>query len=80
MWLSRGTMRKIPDSSRSRTTRSAKRVPRAAEPPDVRSGDTATKIAREQRCSYDELVKLNGIKDPKKIRTGQILKIPGKNG
>jgi LysM repeat protein len=46
----------------------------------VQKGDTAVKIARDHGCSYDELVKLNNIKDPKKIQTGQVLKLPGKNG
>jgi LysM repeat protein len=46
----------------------------------VRKGDTATKIARENGCTYEELVKLNNIKDPKKIVPGQVLKLPQKNG
>jgi LysM repeat protein len=46
----------------------------------VKKNDTAVKIARENGCSYEELVKLNNIKDPKKIQTGQVLKLPGKNG
>ncbi len=46
----------------------------------VKRGDSPVKIAREHGCSYEELMKLNNIKDPKKIQTGQVLKIPGKNG
>ena len=46
----------------------------------VRKGDTATKIAREHGCTCEALLKLNGIKDPKKIQAGQVLKIPAKNG
>jgi LysM repeat protein len=46
----------------------------------VRKGDSALKIARDQGCSYEELVKLNNIKDPKKILPGQVLKLPVKNG
>ena len=46
----------------------------------VQKGDTAAKIAREHGCSYDEIVKLNNIKDPKKIQPGQVLKLPVKNG
>jgi len=46
----------------------------------VRKGDTPLKIAREHGCSYEEIVKLNSIRDPKKIRPGQVLKLPGKNG
>lgn len=46
----------------------------------VKKGDSPVKIAREHGCSYEELMKLNGIKDPKKIQTGQVLKLPAKNG
>lgn len=46
----------------------------------VKKNDTAIKIARDHGCSYEELVKLNNIKDPKKIQVGQLLKLPGKNG
>ena len=46
----------------------------------VRKGDTPLKIAREHGCSYDDLMKLNSVKDPKKIQTGQVLKLPVKNG
>ena len=38
------------------------------------------KIARDHGCSYEELLKVNNIKDPKKIQIGQALKIPVKNG
>ncbi|MEO6785776.1 MAG: LysM peptidoglycan-binding domain-containing protein [Chthoniobacteraceae bacterium] len=46
----------------------------------VRKGDTPLKIARQHGCSYDELMKVNSIRDPKKIQTGQVLKLPVKNG
>lgn len=46
----------------------------------VKKGDTAAKIARENGCTYEELVKLNAIKDPKKILPGKVLKVPVKNG
>ncbi len=46
----------------------------------VKKGDSPMKIAREHGCSYEELMKLNSIKDPKKIQTGQVLKLPVKNG
>lgn len=45
----------------------------------VKKNDTAVKIARENRCTYEELVKLNNIKDPKKIQSGQVLKLPPKS-
>jgi LysM repeat protein len=40
----------------------------------VRKNDTLTKIARTVGVPYEELVKLNNIKDPKKLQAGQILK------
>ncbi len=46
----------------------------------VRKNETAMKIARDHGCSYEDLLKLNNIKDPKKIQIGQPLKIPVKNG
>jgi LysM repeat protein len=46
----------------------------------VKKGDTTAKIAREIGCTYEELIKLNRIKDPKKIQPGQVLKVPVKNG
>lgn len=42
----------------------------------VQKGDTVAKIARDNKCTYEELVKLNNIKDPKKIQPGQPVKIP----
>jgi len=59
------------------TTTSEKKTPKAYV---VKKGDTAAKIAREHGCTYDDLVKLNNIKDPKKIQPGQVLKVPVKNG
>jgi LysM repeat protein len=46
----------------------------------VRQGDNTVKIARELGVNYDELVRLNNIKDPKKIQPGQVLKLPTKKG
>ena len=45
----------------------------------VKKNDTAVKIARENGCTYEELVKLNNIKDPQKIQLGQVLKLPVKS-
>lgn len=44
----------------------------------VKKGDTLSKIAKEYGTTVNELVKLNGIKDPNLIRVGQVLKITGK--
>ncbi len=41
----------------------------------VKSGDTLSRIAKTFGTTVSKLVSLNGIKDPSKIRVGQILKI-----
>ncbi len=53
---------------------------KAAKTYVVRKDDSPMKIAREHGCTYEELMKLNSIKDPKKIQPGQVLKLPMKNG
>ena len=45
----------------------------------VKKGETISKIASNYGVKYEDLVKLNGIRDPKKIQEGQTLKIPRKN-
>ncbi|KAA0835306.1 LysM peptidoglycan-binding domain-containing protein [Bacillus paralicheniformis] len=42
----------------------------------VVAGDNLTKIAKKYGCSVNDLVKLNGIKNPNLIRVGQVLKVP----
>lgn len=44
----------------------------------VSSGDTAESIARKYQISVGELVRANNITDPRKIRIGQVLTIPGR--
>ena len=44
----------------------------------VQSGDTLTYIARKYGLTYQEIAEYNGIKDPNRIYTGQVIKIPGK--
>ncbi|MFZ4116658.1 MAG: LysM peptidoglycan-binding domain-containing protein [Chthoniobacterales bacterium] len=41
-------------------------------------GDNPYKVAKKFHVSYDALVKLNNITDPRKIQIGQKLKIPAK--
>ena len=69
-----------PAQAAAQTTTPAPADPKTAKTHIVRKGDTPLKIAREHGCTYDELMKLNSIKDPKKIQTGQVLKLPVKNG
>lgn len=55
-------------------------VTEAAEPAPqtyrVRSGDTLSSIAQRFDTTVRALVRLNDIKNPNKIRTGQRLKVP----
>lgn len=44
----------------------------------VRKNDNLSKIANSLGVKYEELVKLNNIKDPKKLQEGQKLKVPRK--
>ena len=46
----------------------------------VVKGDSPYKIAKKFKISPEELMKANGITDPKKIQIGQILKIPASAG
>lgn len=43
----------------------------------VKKGDTLSEIAAKYKTTVDALVKLNGIKNPNLIITGQVLKLPG---
>jgi LysM repeat protein len=44
----------------------------------VAKGDNPVAIARKLGVGYDELLKINGIEDPKKLQIGQTLKVPQK--
>jgi membrane-bound lytic murein transglycosylase D len=44
----------------------------------VRSGETLGALARRYRTTAQAIMRLNGIKNPKALRIGQKLKIPGK--
>jgi LysM repeat protein len=43
----------------------------------VKAGDTLVKISRKAGSTPEALARLNGIKDPSKLRIGQKLKLPG---
>ncbi|MDF2400078.1 T6SS effector BTH_I2691 family protein [Aeromonas sp. 5HA1] len=45
----------------------------------VKQGDTLGDIARRNNTTVDAIAKLNGITDPNKIDSGQILKLPESN-
>ncbi len=44
----------------------------------VVKGDTPVSIAKKLHVSYDDLLKLNKITDPKKLKIGQKLRVPVK--
>jgi LysM repeat protein len=45
----------------------------------VAKGDNPVTIAKKLKVSYDELIALNHIEDPRKLQIGQKLLIPGKS-
>lgn len=76
----------IPTGKEVETTAVAKPAASAAMPPkptakyyEVVPGDTAWGISRKLQCSFNELMKLNGIKSPETLQIGQKLKVPGSN-
>src|SRR5205823_14318900 len=45
----------------------------------VKKGDNPVTVARKLNVSYDQLIGLNHIEDPRKLRIGQKLLIPSKS-
>jgi LysM repeat protein len=45
----------------------------------VKGGDTPITIARQLGVSHQELMRVNGISDPRRMRVGQVLIVPGTN-
>jgi LysM repeat protein len=79
----------IPDAKSARPITEQKPVTKAPEKASaakvnassytVRKNDTLVKIARDLGVRYDDLTKINGIKDPRKLQEGQVLKVPKKS-
>jgi LysM repeat protein len=42
----------------------------------VQKGDNPVVIAKRMGVNYDELLKINGVDDPKRLKIGQVLKLP----
>jgi LysM repeat protein len=42
----------------------------------VQKGDNPVAIAKRMGVNYDELLKINGVDDPKRLKIGQVLKLP----
>lgn len=75
---------KVPAGYGEKVTAALPSLPRYI-PPDavygwhsVRSGDTLGALARRYRTTAQAIMRFNGIKNPKTLRVGQKLKIPGK--
>ncbi len=56
----------------------AQGVDSAAKTYTVVKGDNPVAIAKRMNVNYEEMLKLNGIEDPKKLQIGQVLKLPVK--
>ena len=69
----RGPAHEVTGSSKAATT---KRGQGATKRITVRSGDTATSIAKRAKIALLELLELNPDVDPRALRPGQTLKIP----
>ena len=66
-----------PPSAQPTSVPSTVAAPAGAGVHTVASGESAESIARKYQISVGELVRANQITDPKKIRIGQVLTIPG---
>ena len=42
----------------------------------VQKGDNPVAIAKRMGVNYDDLLKINGVDDPKRLKIGQVLKLP----
>jgi LysM repeat protein len=66
----------VPPSSGDDATRNAHLPADSGKTYTVGKGETPIGIAHKLKVSYDALLKLNGIDDPKKLRPGQKLRVP----
>jgi LysM repeat protein len=69
---------KTPVSPASTKTPAASPVESAQRTYTVAKGDNPVTIAKKMGVSYEELLKLNGLENPKKLQIGQVLKVPAK--
>jgi LysM repeat protein len=75
---------KIAETKKPAETASAKETGAPSAPKDsgetyaVARGDSPVGIAKKLKVSYDDLLKLNKVDDPKKLQIGQKLKVPAR--
>ncbi len=69
--------RRAPESSAPKAAAAAPASDRIYE---VKKGDNPVAIARHLGVDYNELLKLNGIDDPRKLQIGSKLKVPAPKG
>jgi LysM repeat protein len=62
--------------NQSKAIPKALQVGAAGKTHTIKSGETVWKISKQYNLTEKELMSLNGISDPNKIRAGQVLKIP----
>jgi membrane-bound lytic murein transglycosylase D len=72
---------RVPRGSADRFAQAYARVPAARRPSlaeyHIRHGDTLSSIARRVGVSAESLAEANGIRNPRTLRPGQRLKVPG---
>jgi LysM repeat protein len=64
------------DVKPSPSPRATPAAPSNAKTYKVKTGDTLSEIAAAHGTTWQVIARLNGISDPKKIRVGQVLKLP----
>ena len=69
---------KAPASSAPAQPAVAQGADAAAKTYTVVKGDNPVAIAKRMNVNYEEMLKLNAIDDPKKLKIGQVLKLPVK--
>ncbi len=63
-------------ANQSKAIPKALQVGNAGKTHTIKSGETVWKISKQYNLTEKELMSMNGISDPNKIRAGQVLKIP----
>lgn len=64
-------------TTKEKTTTSKNKASQGVKSYTVKKGDTLSGIAQKYKTTVQVLVDYNGIKDPNKIKVGQVIKVPG---
>jgi LysM repeat protein len=68
----------VPSASKSATPTAQAPAESSGRTYTVVKGDNPVTIAKKMGVNSEELLKLNGLDDPKKLQIGQVLKVPAK--